>query len=314
MQRRQFLASMSALYAGYHAYRPVGFAQDSAPSAATPSKSTAAPAEGWLWPTLKIGMIREGNSLEEKFLVAKKAGFAGVEMNTPGFNVQEARAASEATGLIVDGTVGGYHWKIRHTDPDPAIRADALEKLREGIRQTAEVGADTMLLVPGHGKDGSPEEVMARAVAGVRAALPQAEEFGVKILIENVWNHFLYDHGGDSAQTADALADFIDQFDSPWVGIQFDIGNHWKYGDPAGWIRRLGNRILKLDIKGFSRETGKFTAITEGDIDWKSVQLALRDINYSGWLAAEVGGGRQEQLTKVREQMETALACRERLH
>ncbi len=266
-------------------------------------------ASPWLRKTLKIGMIQSKGSLADKFRLAKEAGFEGVELNVPGINVEEAKAAAAESGLIIDGTVGGYHWGERHSDPDPKVRAAALEKLRVGISETAAVGADTMLLVPAHGKDGSDAEVYERAMAAITDALPDAEKHGVSILIENVWNDFLYDHEGGSDQTADKLAKFIDAFDSPWVGVQFDIGNHWKYGDPAAWIRTLGKRVKKLDIKGFSRESGKFTKITEGDIHWASVEQALRDIGYSGWLAAEVGGGDLERLKEVSANMEAALHC-----
>jgi L-ribulose-5-phosphate 3-epimerase len=252
-------------------------------------------------------MIRTKGSLAEKFELAKQAGFEGVELNVPGVNVEEARAASKASGLIIDGTVGSYHWRERHTDPNPDVRATALRKLKAGIAETAALGADTMLLVPGHGKDGTDEDVYDRAVSAIKAALPDAEKHGVSILIENVWNDFTYDHEGGSDQTADRLAAFIDEFDSPWVGVQYDIGNHWKYGDPAEWIRTLDKRIKKLDIKGFSRKTGGFTKITEGDIDWPSVEQALRDIKFTGWLAAEVKGGDLERLQEVSQHLDESL-------
>jgi len=273
--------------------------------------ATAAEQDGtpWLRKTLKIGMIRSKGSLTDKFKLAKQAGFEGVEMNVPGTNVEEANAAAAASGLIIDGTVGSYHWQIRHTDPNPDVRAEALSKLKAGIAETAAMNADTMLLVPGKGEDGSDQEVYDRAVEAIKAALPDAEKHGVSILIENVWNDFTYDHEGGNDQTADRLAAFIDEFDSPWVGVQYDIGNHWKYGDPAEWIRTLGKRIKKLDIKGFSRATGKFTKITEGDIDWPSVEQALRDIEFSGWLAAEVGGGGLERLQEVSQHLEESLNC-----
>lgn len=299
LQRRTFLA-LAGVTASSIGFSSHGFC-DKPASADT----------GWLRKTLKIGMIRVKGSLEEKFEVAKQAGFEGVELNVPGVKIAEAVAAAKNTGLIIDGTVGGYHWGTRHTDPDPKVRAKALDKLKAGIVETAKCGGESMLLVPGKGSDGSDDEVYARAVEAVKAALPVAEENKVAILIENVWNDFCYDHEGGNDQTADRLAAFVDEFDSPLVGVQFDIGNHWKYGDPAGWIRTLGKRIQKLDIKGFSREKGKFTKITEGDIDWASVKQALRDIKFKGWLAAEVGGGLLERLQEVNEHLEEALGCSE---
>ena len=263
----------------------------------------------WLRKTLKIGMIRSKGSLTDKFRIAKEAGFEGVELNVPGINIDAAKQAVQETGIVIDGTVGGYHWGQRHTDPDPEVRKIALEKLKQGITETAAVGGTTMLLVPGHGKDGSDDEVMERAQIAIRAALPLAKEKGVSILIENVWNDFCYDHEGGNDQTADRLASFIDSFESPWVGVQYDIGNHWKYGDPADWIRTLNKRIKKLDTKGYSRKDGSWTKITEGDIDWPSVEKALRDIGFTGWLAAEVGGGDLARLKEIRDHMEESLHC-----
>ncbi|TWU48133.1 sugar phosphate isomerase/epimerase family protein [Rubripirellula reticaptiva] len=267
---------------------------------------TASP---WLRKTLKVGMLGNKGTLADRFAVAKEAGFEGVEVNVPGVDIDEAKAAAKSSGIIIDGSVGGYHWGERHSDPDPAVRATALEKLKKGIEETAAVGGESMLLVPAHGKDGSDAEVYERAMAAIREAIPVAEKHSVSILIENVWNDFLYVHDGPNDQTADELAKFVDAFDSPWVGVQFDIGNHWKYGDPAQWIRTLGKRIKKLDIKGFSRAENKFTNITEGDIDWTSVETALHDVEFTGWLAAEVGGGGPTRLREISDHMEEALHC-----
>ena len=275
-------------------------------SHATAETAVQAP---WLRKTLKIGMIGHQGTLAEKFAIAKEAGFDGVEMSVPGTNVEEAVAASKATGLIIDGSVGNYHWSQRHTDPDPAVRKVALEKLKAGLRETAAMGGTTALLVPGHGKDGTAEEVLERAVIAVKEALPVAQETGVAIVIENVWNEMFYSVDGGDEQTADELAKFIDTFGSPLVGVQYDIGNHWRFGDPAAWIRTLGKRIFKLDTKGFSRKEGKFTKITEGDIDWPSVEAALREIKFTGWLAAEVGGGGLDRLKEVNDHLEESLHC-----
>ncbi|HBN79444.1 MAG TPA: xylose isomerase, partial [Planctomycetaceae bacterium] len=117
---------------------------------------------------------------------------------------------------------------------------------------------------------------------------------------------FLYDHDGNEKQSADLFIKYVDEFHSPWVGMQFDIGNHWKYGNAAEWIEQLDHRIIKLDVKGFSRKDDKFTKIGEGDIDWPAIQKALIKINFQGWCAAEVGGGDLERLKEVSANMDKA--------
>ena len=295
--RRHFVKSAVAIGAS-------GLLSQNAFSKTSPSY----PLKGRLYKTLKINMIRIEASLTEKFRAAKAAGFMGVEMNSPGMDVAETRAAIAASSLPVDGTVCSTHWKIRHSSPDASVRAQALEDLKTAIRDTHAVGGHTVLLVVGKGEDGPESEIWPRSVENIKKALPVASELGVSIVIENVWNQFLYNHDGDSKQTADAFAKYVDEFQSPWVGMQFDIGNHWKYGSMGDWIRTLGKRVIKLDVKGFSRAEGKFMQIGEGDIDFEDVREALLEINYNGWVAAEVKGGDLYELKKISAQMDRVFA------
>ena len=267
------------------------------------------PLKGRLYKTLKIGMVRiESDSLTDHFKAAKAAGFGAIELSCPGNDVEEVKKAIAESGLPVDGSVCAEHWEVRHTDPDPEIRAKALENLIGALRETKAVGGHSVLLVVGHGKDGPEEEIWKRSIENISKALPVASELGVTILVENVWNHFCYDHDGDSNQSAEKFARYIDDFQSPFVGLQFDIGNHWKYGATGDWIRTLGKRIYKLDVKGFSRTAkdgaGAFTKIGEGDLDFADVRKALLEINFYGWCAAEVAGGDEVRLKEVSDNMD----------
>ncbi len=299
--RRQFLRGTSLAAAGalLASHLP-----DTTAAAAAPTVSD--PLAGRLYKTLKIGMIKVPGSLADKFAAAKQAGFAGVELNAPGMNVDETKAAIVSSGLPVDGTVCSSHWQVRHTSPDAAVRAQALADLKTALRDTHAVGGHSVLLVVGKGEDGPESEIWARSVTNIKQAVPLAAELGVSIVIENVWNQFLYDHAGGPDQSADKFVKYVDEFHSPWVGMQFDIGNHWKYGSMGDWIRALDKRVLKLDIKGFSRAQSKFTPIGEGDIDYADVRKALVEINFHGWVAAEVGGGDLAELTSISQQMDVA--------
>jgi hexulose-6-phosphate isomerase len=267
--------------------------------------SPATSLKGRLYKTLKIGMVAlKGGTLTDKFKLAKASGFGAIEVNCPGINIADVKKAVADSGLPVDGSVGATHWQVRHTHEDKAVRAKALENLKRSLIETEAVGGKTCLLVVGHGNDGSEADIWKRSVDNISLALPLAGELGVSIVVENVWNHFCYDHGGDHKQTADKFVKYIDDFNSPLVGLQFDIGNHWKYGSMGDWIRQLNKRIIKLDVKGFSRAEGKFTKIGEGDLDFVDVNDALAEINFHGWCAAEVGGGGAERLKEVSDNMD----------
>ncbi|MFM7038345.1 MAG: sugar phosphate isomerase/epimerase family protein [Planctomycetaceae bacterium] len=264
--------------------------------------------KGRLLKTLKIGMVRVEGTLTEKFRAVKAAGFDGIEMDAPGMNVEETKKAIAESGLPVDGTVNSTHWQVRHTDADPAVRERALQSLLSAIEGTHAVGGHSVLLVIGHGKDGVEDEIWKRSQENIAKALPLAARLGVQIVIENVWNHFLYDHAGGADQTAEKFVRYVDELNSPWVGMQFDIGNHWKYGSMGDWIRQLGRRVMKLDIKGFSRADDKFTRISEGDIDYADVRKALLEINFAGWCAAEVSGGDAAELARISSELDGAFA------
>ncbi len=295
--RRQFLQQTGLLAAG----SLLGTAPRAAANPSIPHALA-----GRLYKTLKIGMIKVDGSLSDKFKAAKTAGFLGVEMQSPGMDVEETKRAIADSGLPVDGTVCGHHWQIRHTSADAATRAQALEHLKTALRDTRAVGGHSVLLVVGKGEDGPEAEIWERSVENIAKAVPLAAEVGVQIVIENVWNQFLYNHDGGADQTADKFVKYVDEFRSPWVGMQFDIGNHWKYGSMGDWIRQLDRRVFKLDVKGFSRAEGKFTPIGQGDIDYADVRKALHEINFHGWLAAEVAGGDLDYLKGVSKEMDEA--------
>ena len=149
-----------------------------------------------LYKTLKIGMIKVEGTLTDRFNAAKRAGFRGVEMNSPGMQVEETKQAIAASGIPVDGTVCSTHWGIRHTSADAGERATALSHLKQALRDTHAVGGHTVLLVNGDGKDGPESEIWPRSIENISKALPLAAELGIFIAIENVWNRFLYDHEG----------------------------------------------------------------------------------------------------------------------
>ncbi len=257
--------------------------------------------------SLKFGMVKENLSVMDKFKLLKDLGFHGVELDSPNdLDKKEILAARDKTGLEIPGTVNSYHWKSPISDPDPKVRAACVESMKVALRDTKEYGGTTVLLVAGVVNDKvSYDEAYKRSQEEIRKMLPVAEETGVKIAIENVWNNFLI-----SPMEA---ARYIDEFESDMIGWYFDVGNIVRYGWPEQWIKILDKRILKLDIKEYSREKqqkegiwkGFDVKLTEGDCNWPVVMDALEEINYSGgWGSAEVPGGDRKRLQDISERMD----------
>ena len=262
----------------------------------------------------KLGMIakKDGEralSLVERLKMAKDAGFDGVDFDEAGlFTPEQARDASREAGMFVHNAINHAHWNQRLTSAKEEERAQGRANIEHCIRVSHAAGGSGVLIVVGRGSDGPADEIDERARAEIKRLLPLAASLGQSILFENVWNQMHYDHDAPPEQSPDRFIRFVDSFNSPWVGMYYDIGNHWKYGQPREWLRAFGRRAVKLDVKGFSRAKNKFVDITseDDDLPWKEVQQGLDEIGFTGWTTAEVKGGDVARLTTVRKQMEKA--------
>ena len=274
MLRREFVRSSAALAA---------VAPLAAVAAEKPKRKLR---KGYMFGGLRPN-AKNGGSLVERFKLLKEAGFDGVEVNSA-MDQKEVLAARDAAGLQIPSVVIHNHWTHPITSPNPTARETGLEGLRQGLRDAKAYGASSVLFVTGVvNQETSYADAYPRAVEGIRKAIPLAEELGVAIAIENVWNKFLL-------SPLEAAA-FVDQFKTPAVKWHFDVGNVVDSGWPEQWIRILGPRIVKIHVKEYSRKlrdkegpyAGFKAELFSGDSNWPAVMSALDAVGYSGWLISE---------------------------
>ncbi len=295
--RREFFKTSATAFA-FAAVAPSVLSAESA----SPKRSLK---KGIMWGTVGVK-----GSVLEKMKAVKAAGFEGAEMNSH-MDQEEVLRARDATGLSIPSVCGVQHWDKPLSHPDPKVREEGLEALRQTLRDAKRYGASSVLLVPAIvNKEVSYAEAYTRSQAEIRKAVPLAEELGVKIAIENVWNQFLL--------SPLEAARYVDEFNSPAVGWHFDVGNILNYGWPEQWIRILGKRIQELHIKEFSRKRrdneglwkGFEVKLTEGDDDWPAVMKAVDEVGYQGWAITEQGGGESpEGLKDLADRLDKILSC-----
>lgn len=246
------------------------------------------------------------------FSLAKKYGFEGVEValgsagpvryDSTVEELNEYRKTAESYGLSFYSLVCDDCWMNSLTSDSAESRQKAKEVIIKQLETAAALGCDTILVIPGmvqgldEGSEIVPYDVAYdRALEGIKELAKYAEKYNVKIAVENVWNKMLL--------TPLEMRDFIDKVGSKMVGSYFDVGNVVINGFPEHWINILGSRIAKVHFKDFKRSVGTlagFVDILTGDVDYKAVMAALRNIGYDGWVTAEVfpDGDNTEEVLK----------------
>ena len=250
-----------------------------------------------------IGGFEGAKPIRQALEEAKACGYDGVELafgagvlgpDSTQATCQEALDDARRLGLSLATLISGGFWGNPLSAADPVRRRAAVEFTRKYIQVAHWLGVKTVLVIPGAVDvpwDASIpvmpyQQVWDNATASLRELLPFAEDHGVTLALENVWNKFLL--GPVEFKT------FIDQFSSPYVGCYFDVGNVVINGYPEHWIEILGPRIAAVHVKNFKRNDcggvlhGFGDDLLDGDVDFEAVKAALMKIGYEGPITAEM--------------------------
>jgi len=231
---------------------------------------------------------------------AKKTGFEGIELNLEAEGeitlaskekeLLEIKKFATDTGLEISSIIAALLWKYPLTSGDKTIAKKGKDVVKKSVEIASILQADTVLVIPG--VVGSvllaPTEVYPydvvykRSQEVLKELAPFAREHQVYLGVENVWNKFLL--------SPTEMKNFIDEINEEYVQAYFDVGNVLLYGYPEHWIRILGKRIKKVHFKDFRTAVGTldgFVGLLHGDVNWKEVMAAFKEIGYDGYAIAE---------------------------
>jgi len=231
---------------------------------------------------------------------AKQAGYDSIELNldekgeigmhTQAASLKKIATAAKRMKIEISSVSTGLYWAYNMASDDADERKMAAKVLNKQIDTAAGLGCNAILVIPGTVRAPfgdkppvDPDKVWDRALEGIKSATAKAEDVGVSIAIENVWNTFLL--------SATEMRDFIDACDSKAVGSYFDPANAIAFGIPQQWVRVLGKRIKRIHFKDFRRAVGNldgFVHLLEGDMDYPSLMAELKAIRYNGYVTAEI--------------------------
>jgi len=252
----------------------------------------------------QYNMLPKGLKDAEKFALAKKCGFEGIELNGPIADLAAAKemgALAKQAGVPIHGVVNGWGGPL--SDPKPENVAKGIASMETSLRCAKAVGADAVLLVPavvneevGYG------EAWDRSQKNIRTLLPLAKELQVTIAVENVWNKFLL--------SPLEFARYVDEFDDPWLKAYIDVGNMILFGFAQDWVRTVGKRIVRIHLKDFKRKGSQWTNLLEGDVNWPQVRKAIEEIGYHGYMTTELDPGDEAYLADMAQRIDKIIALK----
>ena len=292
--RREFMKATLAGGIG------AGFARSG--SALSPLGKPAGAADGSAGSSLPIkkavllGMLPKELSYADRFKVARDVGFEAVEAyTTPDQReAEEIKKAADDAKVRIHSVMNQGHWEWPLSSSDPAVVEKSLNAVRTSLHNAKFWGADTVLLVPGVVNPSTRyQDAWTRSQQQIRKLVPLAQELGVVIAVEEVWNKFLL--------SPLEMAKYVDEFNSQWLKSYFDVGNVVLYAYPQDWILTLGKRVAKVHLKDFKRKEDSYAWVNlgDGDIDWGAVRQAFAAIGYSGYATTELEGGDEAYLRDV---------------
>ena len=231
--------------------------------------------------------------------LVKRAGYDGIElwlgdrpwytMSTTDAEVRALRRKIEDAGLVVSNVSTGLHWASPLSARDPKVRAEGMRIVEREIETARLLGTDAVLVVAGLVTEEVPyNEVYTRCVDAMRTLGTTAARAGVRIGIENCNSEQRF------LLSPREFALFLDDVNSPAVGIHLDVGNIHDTGFAEQWIEMHGPRITRIHLKDVLKHRGRsgdqsvYTNLFLGDNDWPAIRAAMTKVKYDGWLIAEM--------------------------
>ena len=204
------------------------------------------------------------------------------------------------------------------THPDPAFRAQEIEKEKRWIEMSNALGARFCRVLSGQRRpEVSREEGIELAATSIQACLPFAAEHGVTLVLENHYKDGFWDYP-EFAQPMDIFCDLVEAVgEHPSFGVNYDPSNTLLAGeDPLELLARVKDRVVTMHasdrylkhgtLEDLAREegvTGYAERLAHGEIgqgmnDYDAIFAILNSTGFDGWISIEDGVDGPEQLER----------------
>ena len=175
------------------------------------------------------------------------------------------------------------YWHPSWIEPDVNYRRVRIDHTKRVLTLAKELGAKCVTTEPGGPLEGRPwSDCLKLFIEMLKPVVEHAEKEQVLLLVEPEPDLLI--------ETADQYLEFASKIQSPFLGLNFDIGHSYCVKDePAETVRRLGKLIRHVHLEDIAPTRVHHHMIPgEGAIDFRSTLAALKEIGYDGWVTIEL--------------------------
>ncbi|HWA97262.1 MAG TPA: sugar phosphate isomerase/epimerase family protein, partial [Pirellulales bacterium] len=176
------------------------------------------------------------------------------------------------------------YWHPSWIEPDPHYRAIRREHTKRALKLAAEIGARNLQTEPGGPLEPgqSWDDAAALFYDELMPCVEVAERVEVGLLIEP--------EPGLLIEHFDQYLRFMQRIDSPWVGLNFDIGHAYCVGeDPELWVERMASHTRHYHFEDIaSTRVHRHLIPGRGAIDFAATLAAIERTGYEGFITVEL--------------------------
>jgi len=237
-------------------------------------------------------------AIQDAIPLIARAGYDGVDIwgGRPHVYRKDLAAAElkQLRQIIADHGMGissfmpaFYRYPHSLSNPNPKVREDTNEYMRECIDNAAILGAPTVLVVPDLTLRGQMRaDALNRLIENIDIAAQYAAHYdGLKLGIE-----ILYYDETDMVNYADDALAIINQLGHENIGVVLDTGAlNLSKERPEEIFAKLGSSVLQIHVND-NAGTGKQQNLIpgEGNYDFQGLIAFLKAQGYQGFLSAEL--------------------------
>jgi sugar phosphate isomerase/epimerase len=199
---------------------------------------------------------------------------------------QYGLAIANVNGFMMNAVADSRqsYWHPSWIESDGHYRAVRREHTKRALRLAAELGAPSVQTEPG-GPLAPGLSWHAAAQVFYDELMPcidVAEKAGVMLLIEP--------EPGLLIERFEQYLEFAGRVDSPWLGLNFDIGHAFCVGElPEQWIPRMAAHTKHYHLEDIApTREHKHLIPGHGAIDFPAVLRAIAASGYEGWITVEL--------------------------